>query len=154
MSREEDDDLLMIPNDQLFSVPDAAARIGYAPDQLRDMIRKGAVKALRISANCIRVSAGELKRFRKTLPYKGPGTKVYVMRAGPFVKIGFTTDVNARMSALQIGSPHPLEIVAVRPGNMETERRLHKRFRSLRSRGEWFFERGHLARWISKGCPL
>jgi len=59
------------------------------------------------------------------------------------VKIGKTTNVSARLSTLQTGSPYELRLFAVfcgkaECGNGELEESLHHSFAHLRIRGEWF----------------
>lgn len=58
---------------------------------------------------------------------------VYYIAFGDRIKIGTTTDLKARMSAL----PHD-EILAVEPGSNELEKRRHREFGEHRLRGEWF----------------
>jgi hypothetical protein len=56
---------------------------------------------------------------------------------GP-VKIGFAVNANARVHALQLGSPIRLRLLAVEPGGRVDEHRLHKRFAVLALGREWF----------------
>lgn len=54
------------------------------------------------------------------------------------VKIGFTTDYQTRLKALQTGSPNVLEMVLVLKGGTAYEKVLHKKFKKYNFRGEWF----------------
>lgn len=54
------------------------------------------------------------------------------------VKIGFSREPRARLTNLRVASPCALRMLTVIDGTREDEKRLHKRFRSLRSHGEWF----------------
>jgi hypothetical protein len=63
---------------------------------------------------------------------------VYFIRAGNAVKIGRTTNLSGRLKALATGSAVPLEVLAAVPGGRELEARLHRRWRHLHLRGEWF----------------
>lgn len=66
---------------------------------------------------------------------------LYFLQSGPGgpIKIGFTSrHVSARLAVLQVGNPHPLELLRSVPGNREDERKLHARFASARVTGEWF----------------
>lgn len=60
-------------------------------------------------------------------------------RRGP-VKIGYATDLDRRISNLQMANPYPLALIgacAVRdPAAVESA--LHERFAAQRMRGEWF----------------
>lgn len=55
---------------------------------------------------------------------------------GP-IKIGYTSQhPESRLSNLQTGSPVPLRIIGLLPGNRERE--MHERFKRIRKHGEWF----------------
>lgn len=80
---------------------------------------------------------------------------VYIIGSGKHVKLGFTSkDARKRLAHLQIGSAEKLTLLATIPGSIELEKRLHLRFASLRSAGEWFRREGELAAWIAEGCPI
>lgn len=57
------------------------------------------------------------------------------------VKIGSSYDPGKRRNSLQIGSPVPLEFIALAQGTTADERKIHATFEPHRSHGEWF--RGH-----------
>lgn len=65
---------------------------------------------------------------------------VYVIRqtGGGLSKIGWSTTPKARLAALRIGSPVPLELVGVIEGTQSDEAQWHATFREKRSHGEWF----------------
>ncbi len=55
------------------------------------------------------------------------------------VKIGFTnSDPTKRLKSLQTGSPTKLGIVAIHPGTIALEAKLHGKFAADRLHGEWF----------------
>lgn len=54
------------------------------------------------------------------------------------IKIGTSNDPRGRFATLQTGSPEPLELIGVMPGQMDEERRLHAKFARYRIHGEWF----------------
>jgi hypothetical protein len=58
---------------------------------------------------------------------------VYIIRFDSRIKIGFSTNVRQRMYNL-----HPDEVLAIVPGTMLDEQRVHRRFEALRITGEWF----------------
>lgn len=66
--------------------------------------------------------------------------KVYFVQSGdrPFVKIGWTIDVQARLTHLQCGNPDTLNLLAIITGTADDERGWHKRFTHLSVRNEWF----------------
>ena len=65
---------------------------------------------------------------------------VYFIRAGEDgpVKIGHATDVLARLADLQVAHHAELKLAREIPGGLAEEAWLHRRFCSLRIRGEWF----------------
>lgn len=66
---------------------------------------------------------------------------------GP-IKIGKAKNITARMSGLQTGSPHKLELMGVMRGSRGLEHKLHDKFSSLRLSGEWFERRDPLISFI------
>jgi len=67
---------------------------------------------------------------------------------GP-VKIGCADDIRKRMRALQTGNPDGITLLAVIPGGLPEERKLHLQFAHLRQRGEWFIASPALRRFIA-----
>jgi hypothetical protein len=63
---------------------------------------------------------------------------VYFVAFDGFVKIGVAKNVKKRVSQLQSGCPHQLDLIGVVEGDRETEAAYHKKFRKLRVSGEWF----------------
>lgn len=73
-------------------------------------------------------------------PIKQFHEQVYLVRAEGtnHYKIGFTTALSKRFSALGTGCPHPLLLLAVRDGSMAMERAIHDLLAEYRKSGEWF----------------
>jgi hypothetical protein len=85
---------------------------------------------------------------------RGVGT-IYVVGFADYVKIGFTSGpLEYRLSAIQTGAPEQLVVYARLQGTMADEAKLHRRFKHLRTYGEWFKFDGDVAEWIEGGCPL
>jgi hypothetical protein len=66
---------------------------------------------------------------------------VYFMRLeSPLgeIKIGVSSDVEARRASLQSNNPYPIIILATRPGGVREEYAVQRKFLHLRLRGEWF----------------
>lgn len=63
---------------------------------------------------------------------------LYFIGCGDAVKIGISSDPNARLETLAAGAPGKLDLIAMIPkaGNLETE--CHKRLAHLHIHGEWF----------------
>jgi hypothetical protein len=63
---------------------------------------------------------------------------VYFIRGGDAIKIGRTSNLAARLRSLATASAVPLELLASVPGGRMEETRLHRQWRHLHIRGEWF----------------
>lgn len=68
--------------------------------------------------------------------------EVYFIHApGVGVKIGTSNNPEKRRQQLQTGMPVDLTLIGSVVGDYDLERTLHRRFRSVRVRGEWFDEK-------------
>ncbi len=75
---------------------------------------------------------------------------IYFCRAegrGP-VKIGWSLNIEARLSGLQTSHHSKLTLIAFVPGTRIEEKALHKRFQKQRIKGEWFKVEGALKRYL------
>ena len=65
---------------------------------------------------------------------------IYFIQAGDDgpVKIGFATDVRARIKVIQTNSPEKLSLIRQIDGDVPVERWFHKQFNDRRLNGEWF----------------
>jgi hypothetical protein len=76
---------------------------------------------------------------------------IYVIKSGPFVKIGKTDgDLKKRLSTLQIGNPHQMNLSyacnieglctpdGIQVTSFAFERMVHDRLSESRAKGEWF----------------
>ena len=74
--------------------------------------------------------------------------KTYILsnKATGLLKIGRTSDVKTRISALECGAGARLELLLVIEEDVENK--LHKHFNSLRMQGEWFADDGRIAKFI------
>ncbi|HVU44390.1 MAG TPA: GIY-YIG nuclease family protein, partial [Xanthobacteraceae bacterium] len=55
---------------------------------------------------------------------------------------------------LQVGSAEPIQLIGFMRGTQPMEKSLHRRFRHLRVRGEWFHATSELMRYIERVTPL
>lgn len=69
---------------------------------------------------------------------------VYFIRMGNMIKIGWSTDVDRRVSELSTTAAYALVVEHTISGSMELEKFFHLRFADLRSNNEWFFQKGEL----------
>lgn len=65
------------------------------------------------------------------------------------IKIGRSTNIGKRLSALQSGSPTSLQILASAPGTSCDERALHAKFIAHHRHGEWFCGHSEILELIS-----
>ena len=76
----------------------------------------------------------------------------YVARRGQFIKIGRTTNICRRMSALRSAAPllegagGPVHLLFTHPSDVEAY--LHRRWGRYRADSEWYRFEGDLAEWI------
>lgn len=78
--------------------------------------------------------------------------KIYFVECRPLsaVKIGFTgSGPESRLKACQTGCPAPLRLLGSIPGQMFEEQRLHRAFKPLHIRGEWFRNEWKLSDFIN-----
>lgn len=64
--------------------------------------------------------------------------RLYFLLCEDYVKIGYGYDPAQRCRASQVGNPFPVSLVGVMTGGEREERILHRTFRGLRFRAEWF----------------
>lgn len=77
------------------------------------------------------------KAKRKTRPNQKHG--IYAIRCEDYVKFGITTsDINSRLSSLQVSSPYPLHLVCLVSGDRFLEKRIHEYLAPENQSGEWF----------------
>lgn len=67
-----------------------------------------------------------------------------------FIKIGRSSDPDARLNQLRTASSARLTLMAVEPGGSEVEAHLHRKFADVRHIGEWFYGSGSLRTYISR----
>ena len=74
---------------------------------------------------------------------------IYFIRAGSRgpIKIGFASDVAARMASLQTASPVPLVLIGAIPGGLKLEKQIHAEVAEARLTGEWFKPTVDVRRW-------
>lgn len=63
---------------------------------------------------------------------------VYFLWAADMVKIGYSANPFVRLANLETSIPRPMDRVVIVTGTIADERRLHRRFQTQRSHGEWF----------------
>lgn len=77
---------------------------------------------------------------RAKVPTEGKEGVVYLLRAGPFFKIGKSTVFEKRLGQIKLQLPHAVEVVhviqAAHPSQAEAQ--WHGRFAARRLNGEWF----------------
>lgn len=97
----------------------------------------------------------ERARVVRAKPERGPSV-IYFIERENLIKIGFTTNLTRRLKAIARGSSMPdgmtigpVQLLAVEPGDISLETRLHRRFdRSRVGNTEWFRPSKALRRYI------
>lgn len=89
-----------------------------------------------------------LEDYQEYLRIKKDKENAYVYVIGNkemnICKIGFTNNIFKRIIAIQTGCPFKLEIFCVVEGSVQTEKKLHEKYKDLRMNGEWFRYEGKL----------
>jgi hypothetical protein len=73
-------------------------------------------------------------------PETQPIGSVYLLKAGPFYKIGKSISFEKRLKQIKLQLPYPVEVIHTisTPEYSKLETYWHQRFRSKRTNGEWF----------------
>lgn len=76
---------------------------------------------------------------------------IYFIRdaTSDLVKVGFSEKPWGRFGQIQVHCPHKLDMLAIAPGDMAEEGRLHRLFAPVRHRGEWFRLSGPITVYIA-----
>jgi hypothetical protein len=75
---------------------------------------------------------------------------VYAMTDGQYIKIGVSVRPNKRKSNLSTGNAKKLILLGYFPGGFELESELHKRFKKVRSNGEWFEATSDIVEYLNE----
>lgn len=121
-------------------VSDAGVAYAYGPDDdvpLYGVLPTGLWQSLDSYG---RVQAVEVRYKEQYVAPKERDGVVYFVQAGPGgpIKVGWTQDVDRRISELQTANAKKLVLLGTVSGTMETEASLHARFSHLRLEAEWF----------------
>lgn len=79
---------------------------------------------------------------------KASKDRVYFVKAGEYIKIGYTSNIQKRLDSLQTGSPVKIECLCLINGDRRTESNLHKKFAKYRVLREWFEMADELLKYI------
>lgn len=75
---------------------------------------------------------------------------VYFIQAPDgLIKIGTSTNVQARLKSLQTAHGRGIELLGVVPGGREVERSFHANWSACRVQGEWFKPTSQMLEWIA-----
>lgn len=99
----------------------------------------------------LRWRATECKSFQRSPWNIAVGrTGIYFVAAEgtDLVKIGYAIDVSSRINAISAGCPYPMRVLAVIPGEIPDEHKLHRRFRMYHVHNEWFRIDGDLRSYL------
>jgi hypothetical protein len=86
-----------------------------------------------------------------------PGVIYFLRAESPVIKIGFTKSTKSfisRLDALQSSSWEALTVIQLTRGSLVDEYRLHRRFKHLHIRGEWFRAEPELLAFVEGVTPL
>jgi hypothetical protein len=79
---------------------------------------------------------------------------VYMIEAGQFVKIGFTSkDLRERLQSYISHCPFEVRVLFCVPGSLELEKKIHVAMRRFHFRNEWFTYANSMAYFINTMAP-
>jgi transcriptional regulator with XRE-family HTH domain len=87
------------------------------------------------------------RRKKQKVSYAIPSIYFISSERG-YIKIGFSKHVYDRLKALQIANGEKLTLLKFYPGTKKQEKALHKRFKKLHLKGEWFMPGLELTNFI------
>ncbi len=145
----------------VYRIPEVCRMLGISRQTFYRHVRTGKIEICRLGPMPVvkrdtldRLLAERLLREKTETPAAEPASghilngRVYFIDDGFFIKIGFSSEPQKRIVKLQTASPFKLTLVASVPGNKRMETDLHKRFRHLKSHGEWFRGESELRQYI------
>lgn len=103
-----------------------------------------------------RLSESEIEQSAAMVTHAPEGTAVvYIIKAGPFFKVGHTTSMAGRMASLRSACPYPAVLLAVwvcrcRKDAKVRELKLHDALGRYKYRGEWFTPGVHIDMLIDR----
>lgn len=77
-------------------------------------------------------------------------TYLYIIKAGDHAKVGFSKDYQRRLIDIQVGNPHPCEVIKAYISTPRQERELHRHLVAVgfSRRGEWYLWSEQLEREV------
>lgn len=112
-----------------------------APERMNDTGTSTATRAESVQARSLDVHGPRARGY------------VYFVRVGDRIKIGYSTRPTRRLLALQTANPGKLEILGTMWATRDREREIHRQFKRLHVRGEWFMARSDLLQYIERYTP-
>jgi hypothetical protein len=75
----------------------------------------------------------------RSIKYKqNSGNDLYMIRCGPYVKIGVTDNIQVRLISLQSANPYPIKLVGFWKDEGWREESWHLALQHCHQTGEWF----------------
>ncbi len=78
-------------------------------------------------------------------------SKIYFIQSGNGpIKIGYSIQIENRLPTMQSGNPCPLTLLKTVFGGQSEELAIHRKFKAIRIRGEWFEPTSELLNFIQR----
>jgi DNA-binding XRE family transcriptional regulator len=74
---------------------------------------------------------------------------IYFIKHTEYITIGYTNDIQNRLSQLQVSCPVRLKVLGLIDGLLEDEALHHEKFKHLSTSGEWFKQTSELDKFIN-----
>ena len=63
---------------------------------------------------------------------------LYMLKCGPYIKVGVTNNIKIRLAGIQSANPYPVELVGLWEGEGWREEEWHNALKDAHHNGEWF----------------
>ena len=150
---------------KMLTLGQVADELDASVKSIRRLVRYNEIPFVRLSEKIVRIHPDNVEAVREVLrrPRKrslrvplsevedckvptqcpvaedtDPRNRIYFIRSGDFVKIGFSTNTQYRMTHLQIANPHEPELLFEIEGDKLIENYIHLVLKGHHHRGEWF----------------
>ena len=134
--------------DALISVREAEVLYSLQPFVVANAIEKRTLKHYRLDKKIKLLT----KNFIEDMFNDPRFGIIYIVGYDRYAKIGYTTNLKARLKTLQCACPKELEVLYTFRGFQHDERYLHNIFKNAHLRQEWFKRNKTLNNFLKRNC--
>ncbi len=138
---------------EYIEVPYGLTRREYLDNWYVKGVFSGKNIFLSTRTNSLRKAITVLEEVKKDCleEYRGKKRRIYFIQSGDGpIKIGFSTNIELRLSAIRNWHPYKLTILKLLDGDYEDEHAIHKKFKHVKLTGEWYNPSEDLLKFIQE----